>query len=103
MDIVPGQRFCPGRVVITTTCLDCVDSSCIREALVRFLSCDWGDLCKEDQEVNAKALRGDGRLFGAYWTNSLHHLYIITEDCYSSDITSPDAQNVTTIMMSDEY
>lgn len=103
MIIVPGQKFCPGRVVITTTCLDNVEAAYIREALVRFLSCDWGDLCEEDKEVNNQALRGDGRLFGAYWTNSLHRLYIITEDVYCSNVVGPNAQNVTTIMMSDEY
>ena len=45
----------------------------------RHASGDWGDLEDFEQQQNATALRGGGRLFSAYTTDSEIRVWIITE------------------------
>ncbi len=58
----------------------------------RYTREDWGDLCKEDRELNALALKNDGRLFAAY-EGEVFKIWIITEWDRSA----------TTILFPDEY
>lgn len=54
----------------------------VLKSIRRHLKCDWGDLCKEDKELNDLALSSEdqGRLFSAYEFNGKSdRIYIITE------------------------
>lgn len=72
-----AERGMPG---LATTLLD------------RHASGDFGDLCEEDRDANAEALRNGGRLLSVYEVAGLR-LWIITEADRSS----------TTIMLPEEY
>lgn len=50
----------------------------VGEAIQRHASCDWGDLCEEDKQMNDEGLKDNGRLFSAYDT-SQGKIWIITE------------------------
>ena len=82
-----------GRLVATPGALDTVPYSEIQTALRRHISCDWGDLCAEDKQLNDAALKQDDRLFSVYHTKSSRKFYIITEGDRSA----------TTILLPDEY
>ena len=66
-------------------------------SLSRHISCDWGDICAEDKELNDSALvpGSEGRLFSAY-ENADHpdwRIWVITEWDRSA----------TTVLFPDEY
>lgn len=93
-----GQKFKLGQVVITRGANELVaDSSKFAEfvlsCLKRHTAGDWGNLCKEDQEANDRALIEGDRLFSAYESEGLPKLWIITE----AD------RSVTTILFPSEY
>lgn len=68
-------------------------SETILNCLERHCSGDWGDLSKDDKELNKTALNwGEGRIFSAYETD-VGSIYIITE----SD------RSATTILLPEEY
>ncbi len=60
--------------------------------LTRHVNGDWGDLGKEDQQLNWEALVKEGRIFSSYKING-EKLYVITEW----------DRSVTTILLADEY
>lgn len=65
----------------------------IKICMEKYITCDWGDLCNEDKEMNDNALRnGNDRILAAYDT-SKGKVYIITEHDRSA----------TTILFADEY
>jgi hypothetical protein len=51
----------------------------IVEALARYQLGDWGDLCKEDQKQNERALHCGARIMGSYITQRGGKIWIITE------------------------
>ena len=62
-------------------------------SLRRYNSCDWGELCDEDKQMNDNALKfGNDRIFASYQT-SKGKIYIITEW----------DRSVTTILFANEY
>lgn len=61
----------------------------------RFLTDDWGTLCKEDCQLNEQAKKEGGRIMGAYNTRR-GRVYIITDDVLANP-------QVTTILYADEY
>lgn len=62
-------------------------------AIKRYNSHDWGDLCNEDKQMNDDAIiSGDDRILAAYNTSE-GKIYIITEWDLS----------VTTVLFADEY
>ena len=66
----------------------------VAKCLIRHQSGDWGDLCKEDKELNEYALEsGEDRLFSKYEYNGTISIYIITEWDRSA----------TTILFPEEY
>ena len=66
----------------------------VETSLKRHLEGDWGDLCKEDKELNDYALKsGDDRILSKYDFNNDTSIYIITEWDRSA----------TTILFPDEY
>ena len=61
----------------------------ILESLKRYMSCDWGDICKEDKHMNDSAVKNnDDRIVARY-----NDIYIITEW----------DRSVTTILFTHEY
>lgn len=50
----------------------------IAEAFARYKRKDWGDLCREDWELNDQSLRTGARILAAYET-SQGKIWIITE------------------------
>ncbi|MGN0014474.1 MAG: hypothetical protein ACI37T_03550 [Candidatus Gastranaerophilaceae bacterium] len=65
----------------------------VQTAFKRYIKCDWGELCKEDKEMNDNAVNnGDDRILAAYET-SKGKIYIITEWDRSA----------TTILFANEY
>lgn len=68
----------------------------ILQSLIRYRSCDWGDLCKSDREMNDLAIIGTGenadRVFARY-NHPAGNIWIITEWDRSA----------TTILLPNEY
>lgn len=65
----------------------------VMNSLKRYLSCDWGNLCRDDKRLNDFAVKsGDDRILAKYET-SISPIYIITE-CDRS---------CTTILFTHEY
>lgn len=64
----------------------------IIEAYQRYITGDYGDLCKEDIEANEEAIEYGYRILAKYKT-SIDNIYIITEADRSA----------TTILFCDEY
>ncbi len=65
----------------------------IKICMEKYITCDWGDLCNEDKEMNDNALRnGNDRILAAYDTSE-GKVYIITEH----------DRSCTTILFADEY
>lgn len=64
----------------------------VRQAFLRYLNCDWGDLCQDDIDLNTQALATGERILALY-TTSEGKIYIITEW----------DRSVTTILFTDEY
>lgn len=70
----------------------------IIEAFARYQLGDWGDLCKEDQEQNERAILCGGRLMGSYRTQRGGKIWIITE------AGGEDGHRAaTTVLFPDEY
>ena len=68
-------------------------SKFIFEAVARYLTCDWGELCKEDKAMNDSAVKNnDDRIVARYSCES-ESSYIITEW----------DRSVTTILFVEEY
>lgn len=61
-------------------------------AFNRYRQGDWGDLCREDKDLNNQAVENEGRILAAYQT-SKGKIWIITEWDRSS----------TTILFPEEY
>ena len=59
---------------------------------------DWGDLCPEDVQLNAEALRTGARIMGAYTTKQGGKIWIITEAADDNG-----RRSATTALFPDEY
>ena len=94
------ESFKIGQVVMTSgvnesTQIDSEFMDFVTKCFMRFLNCDWGDMCDEDKEMNDLALKnGDDRIMASYnIPNDSEKLWIITEWDHS----------VTTILFASEY
>lgn len=76
----------PGVLDSNLTAIDMVD------IINRHASCDWGEVCEEDKQLNNAALTDGLRLLSAYTVNGTK-FWIITE----AD------RSVTTILLPEEY
>ncbi|NLD50546.1 MAG: hypothetical protein GX660_25675 [Clostridiaceae bacterium] len=69
------------------------------DSLKRYVNCDWGDLCKDDKEMNKHAVKsGEERIFASYDhpSDEKLNIWIITD-------SSPLDRRVTTILFPSEY
>lgn len=87
--------FSPGKVVATFGVLGIVrhTGEPLAPHLSRHLHGDWGELCEEDQAVNAEALKNGARLLSAYRLQDGTRIWLITE----AD------RSVTTFLLPEEY
>lgn len=86
--------FSLGQTVCTRGALDWAVENGVNltSLLARHVTGDWGDLGKEDQQLNWEALAKEGRLFSSYHLKG-EKLYVITEW----------DRSVTTILLANEY
>ena len=82
-----------GQVVVTSNAAEQLSSSVMLLAIARHCSGDWGDVCKEDWELNDEALKIDDRLHSVYCAPDGVKFWIITEW----------DRSVTTILLPDDY
>lgn len=85
--------FLLGQVLITRGALDMLDALALAPLpfVLRHVSGDWGDLCEEDKESNAEALKYGSRVLSAYDIPPNHRLWIITEaDRHSTTLLLPE-------------
>ena len=90
-------RFKVGQVFMTRGIDNAVDNNSnykieILDSLIRYIHCDWGDLCDEDKEANELAIQNNDRILATY-TTSCGKIYIITES----------NRSYTTVMFANEY
>ena len=79
-----GVAFNIGQIVLTQGVHNMVQeddkfADFVGDSFKRHCQCDWGDLCREDKEMNENALRNGERLFSKYNFNDKVSIYIITE------------------------
>ena len=90
-----AMRFQPGQCVATPGALALLEKTGFSAAFVinRHLHADWGDVCKEDAELNEMALKDGSRIMSVYRLVSpeklkatprskrseLHTVWVITE------------------------
>lgn len=92
------MTFNLGKTVVTRGIADAMEinkkfSHQVKEALGKYVKCDWGDTCKEDAAMNNKAAKdGDDRILAVYHTCE-GDIWIITEW----------DRSVTTILFPSEY
>lgn len=52
----------------------------VAKSLKRYAKCDWGDTCKEDKELNNKAIENGERILAVYiMPDTKTKIWIITE------------------------
>jgi hypothetical protein len=87
--------FTLGNVVVTPGALTALEASGQHylTLLSRHARGDWGDICAQDREENARSVREGHRLLSAYTLRNGQRLWIIT----ASD------RSVTTILLPQEY
>tara|TARA_R100000005_G_C4977121_1_gene188144 strand:- start:1270 stop:1527 length:258 start_codon:yes stop_codon:yes gene_type:complete len=83
--------FNPGRVVATPGAIALIDDNALHY-LSRHCNGDWGDVCKEDSELNDESLKVGNRLLSSYLVGD-EKLWVITE----AD------RSVTTLLLPEEY
>ena len=93
--IDPAEDLFPlGMVVVTSGARDALAPEDVLLAIIRHACGDWGTLCREDREENARALREGLRLFSSYERDDgERRFYVITE----AD------RSVTTVLLPEEY
>ena len=91
----PNARFSPGQIVATPGAIAALSEAGqgMLEFLIRHITGDWGDICKEDAAENELALKEGFRILSAYRTTLGMKLWIITE----AD------RSVTTLLLPSEY
>ncbi len=99
--IKPAKKrsFSLGRIVATPAALELLErhGKTPHELIQRHQSCDWGDLCPEDAELNDAAIEGGSRLLSSYKLGD-EKLWIITE------ATDDNGQrSATTILLPNDY
>lgn len=89
--------FHPGRIVATPGAIEALgDDSALANAVAlldRHIAGDWGAICQEDSDTNARALARGGRLMSVYEGPDGAAIWIITEADRSA----------TTLLLPDEY
>ena len=91
--VSPQTKFNLGQIVITSNAHAVLTSEDVSTALLRHSRCDWGDLCAEDHEVNARGVREQGMILSAYQSASGVKFWVITDP----------GHEVTTVLLPEDY
>lgn len=102
--------FPPGRVVITRGVVDLMsntkpmaeEQASLNILVFRHLAGDYGELGEGDKQTNKEALTHGGRIFSKYTYNG-ESIYIITESNTTDRVNDKKADNITTILLPEEY
>lgn len=86
-------RFPLGSLYSTPGALAALSKQDIARGINRHWSCDWGDICAEDKQLNDESVDTGSRLFSAYHGQNKTKFWIITEADRSA----------TTVLLPDEY
>lgn len=88
-----GMKFPLGRLVITPTALQALDTEDVTAAIRRHATGDWGELDEHDRRENELSLVQGFRLLSAYTTRGGTRFWVITE----AD------RSVTTVLLPEDY
>jgi len=88
-----GSRFPLGRVVATPGAYEALTPLDIKRGIFFHSQRDWGEVSKEDKELNDRALIEDERILSAYTAENGTRFWVITE----AD------RDVTTVLLPEEY
>lgn len=92
--LIEGQRFPLGRLVITRGALGALERGDVIRALGRHARGDWGEGSDDDLRANETALLYGYRLISTYRSEvSKAKFYVITEE----------GRSVTTVLLPEEY
>lgn len=96
-----GVSFSLGQIVATPGALAALENAGIApiEFLQRHSSGDWGELCNEDKQANACALKTGARLMSSYTISGETKLWIIT-DAVINEATGE--RQATTLLLPEE-
>ena len=86
-------RFELGQLFATPNALSRIPFEHVLSALIRHVTCDWGDVCKEDWDANDQSLIDGTRLLSVYKPADGEGFWIITE----AD------RSMTTVLMPEDY
>ena len=94
------MKFSLGRLVATKRVADLMGESKefgehVSDCLKRYITCDWGEMCEEDKQINDKAVKFGNRILASY-ENAVQKdwkIWIVTE----SD------RSVTTVLFPEDY
>lgn len=86
-------RFPLGQICATPAALDALSPEDIQSALGRHVRGDWGDVCREDKDLNEMALLSGTRLLSSYQNQAGRKFWIITE----AD------RSLTTVLLPEDY
>lgn len=86
-------KFAMGLIVITPEALAVLDLQEVQSAIMRHGNCDWGDVGREDQLANERALKNEGRLCSVFHAANSRTFWIVTEG----------DRSVTTILLAVDY
>jgi len=95
-----APKFELGQTVASPGALDALEASgqSPSEFLKRHMRREQGDLCDEDHELNADALKDGSRILSAFKTTNGDKLWVITE-AENGD----GHRSATTLLLPDEY
>lgn len=92
-DLLREGRFALGQLVMTPGVKEAVAPSEMMRAVRRHARGDWGDIKREDQASNDRAVKEGDRLLSSYTTKAGTVFWVITEADRSA----------TTLLLPDEY
>ena len=95
-----SPKFALGQTVATPAALEVIEASdqLPAEFIKRHLQLEQGDLCDEDHELNAEAVKDGSRILSSFKTAKGTKIWVITE------AEDDDGQRAaTTILLPDEY
>ncbi len=92
-DSIERPKLTLGQVVITRGAADVLSQDEIHHAIYRHTVGDWGDVCREDWELNNEAVRDGFRVLSSFRSEKGKTFWIITEW----------DRSVTTILLPLEY
>lgn len=91
------QLFNLGEIVATPGAIEVMNNHNVsaKSLLDRRISCNWGDLCQEDKELNDDAVKtGEARIFSSYNLDGKdNRIWVITEW----------NRSVTTLLLPEDY